>query len=327
MDAAPLARQLVSVARRIHAAWLAELAQLRAANSVDSIAARLHTPDPILGLDDALGRFAVAERDGFAASGVAAARDVSAQLDRAAAPVRKKLLRFDDAASEVMSWAERNRLDLIRGIGFEQRSLIRYALTVAIETGENPRVTAAAIRDAIGLTEAQEQWVRNYRAQLERGQLAAALERQLSSGHSDRAIAAARGAGRELTSQQIDTAVARYRANMISYRAEVIARTESMRIVNQGADAAYLQAIRRGDLAADQLQCEWIAARDPRTRDTHRAMHGQTRPWGLPFQSPSGAWLLFPGDPSAPAKETANCRCARTVRVLVAGAAQIVNAA
>lgn len=322
MDVALHHRQLAGTATALQRAWLTEIARLRAANPVDAIAQRLHTAEPVQGLDATLERFAAAERDAFTSTAGAAAADATAQLR---ALVRKKTLDFDDAAPEVMSWAERNRLDLIRGIGFEQRSLIRYALSVASETGENPRVTAVQIRDAIGLTEEQELWVRNYRAQLERGQYAAALQRQLSSGVSDRSIAGARDAARELTPQQIDLAVERYRGNALSYRAEVIARTESQRIVNQGIDAAYAQGIRRGDLQAEQLECGWVATPGPRTRDTHAAMHGQVRAWGEPFLSPSGALLLFPGDPSAPVKETANCRCGRTVRI-VARAAQ-ANAA
>lgn len=311
MDADGLDRQLALTAAAIRRAWLGALAQLRAANPVEAIAIRLHAADPVLGLDTALTGFAHAERTSFAGVAAAAARDAGRQLER----VTKKLLVFDPDEPEVMSWAERNRLDLIQGIGFEQRSLIRYALSVASETGESPRDTAEQIRDAIGLTPDQEQWVRNYRAQLERGQYAAALNRELSSGHSDRAIQAARRNGLDLSPRQIDTAVDRYRDNLVSYRAEVIARTESLRIVHQGVDAAYRQGIRRGDLAADQLECAWVATRDRRTRDTHKEMHGQIRGWGEPFMSPSGAQLLYPGDPDAPVEETANCRCTRTVRI------------
>lgn len=326
MDAAAIRRQLADARDTLTHAWVAGIRAVRAANPVEHIALRLHS-DPVGGLDHLATRTAAGELAVYLAAGRGAAREASAQLrehDRIS--VRKKTITFEAEDPDVMSWAERSRLDLIQGLSFEQRVMIRYELSVAQETGENPRVTATRIRDSIGLTSQQAQAVERYRAQLEAGQYAAALERQLASGHSDRAIRSARQRDVELTPQQIDLAVERYRTNMLAYRAEVIARTEAARVVNQGVDAMYRQALRRGDLDAEQIECGWIATDDPRTRDTHAAMHGQIRAWGELFQSPSGALLLFPGDPSAPAKETANCRCARTVRIRAARVAVSVPA-
>ena len=45
------------------------------------------------------------------------------------------------------------------------------------------------------------------------------------------------------------------------------------------------------------------------SRDTHMEMHGQEVPYDEPFQSPSGAMLMFPGDNSAPPEEVVNCQC------------------
>jgi hypothetical protein len=39
-------------------------------------------------------------------------------------------------------------------------------------------------------------------------------------------------------------------------------------------------------------------------------MDGQERGLNEPFDSPSGAQLMYPGDPDAPAEEVINCRCA-----------------
>lgn len=324
MDAAGIRSHLALNAAALRRAWLLAIQRLRAANPIEQLAARLRTADPVVGLDVAIGTFATAERTAFTSTAAATTADAAHQLDRALVSrrVSKRTLGFDPEDPDVMTWAERNRLDLIQGLDLESRSLIRYALSVAQETGENPRVTARQIRDAIGLTEKQERWVRNYRAQLERGQYAAALARRLSSGASDRTIASARDRGLDLTPAQIDAAVDRYRANLIAYRAEVIARTESLRITHQAGDAAYRQAIARGALTLDQLECSWLATRDPRTRDTHAAMNGQIRDWGDPFESPSGALLLYPGDPSAPVEETACCRCCRVVRVRPAAEAR-----
>jgi hypothetical protein len=53
---------------------------------------------------------------------------------------------------------------------------------------------------------------------------------------------------------------------------------------------------------------EWQATPDQRTRETHRIADGQRVPLTAPFQV-GGASLMFPGDPTGPVGELANCRC------------------
>lgn len=52
----------------------------------------------------------------------------------------------------------------------------------------------------------------------------------------------------------------------------------------------------------------WVAHHDERTRHSHLAANGQTVAIDDPFIV-GGAALAFPGDPSAPMEEVANCRC------------------
>ena len=53
----------------------------------------------------------------------------------------------------------------------------------------------------------------------------------------------------------------------------------------------------------------WRTAGDDQVRHTHRALNGRAVGYFEGFQSPSGAVLQFPGDPSAPISETSDCRC------------------
>ena len=53
---------------------------------------------------------------------------------------------------------------------------------------------------------------------------------------------------------------------------------------------------------------KWIAHHDARTRPTHRTADGQVRPVDASF-SVGGYALNYPGDPSGPDHEIANCRC------------------
>jgi hypothetical protein len=66
--------------------------------------------------------------------------------------------------------------------------------------------------------------------------------------------------------------------------------------------------IDRGVIDASQVRRTWITMMDERVRPTHERAQGQTVPLGKPFVVGS-ALLRFPGDPLAPASETANCRC------------------
>lgn len=89
-----------------------------------------------------------------------------------------------------------------------------------------------------------------------------------------------------------------------------IARTEAVAAYNGGAQAAAEQALLEG--RAGGMVKEWLATADDRTRDTHRAADGQTRPIGQPFLV-GGFPLMFPGDPAAPPAETVQCRCTQLI--------------
>lgn len=84
-------------------------------------------------------------------------------------------------------------------------------------------------------------------------------------------------------------------------RAGLIARTEIVSASNAGALEGMKQAGVEGK--------EWLDSNDDRVRESHQGMDGQRVPIDQDFQSPLGAHLNAPGDPSAPAEEVINCRC------------------
>lgn len=309
-----------STAGQIARAWLQMVAHLREENSVAAVASRLHTDTPVVGLLVAAAAFAGGQHAAYVRAGQVEARQLGDHFD--AVQVRKKLPVFDAAAPSALAWAERNRLEKIREITTEQRALIHGTLVRGARAGTNPRAVAVELRDSIGLTTYQEQIVDNYRRQLESGQLAAARARELVDGRSDATIAAAIRANRPIPPERIDAMVEAYRRGVLRMRAETIARTEGLRVAHQASEELFAQAIERGDIRADQLVGTWHHS--PRRADKrhertfHRAMHGQTRAWGEPFESGLGARLRFPGDPMAPVRETANCACVVTWRIALA---------
>lgn len=84
-------------------------------------------------------------------------------------------------------------------------------------------------------------------------------------------------------------------------RATTIARTETHTAANYGSQEA-------AKATALELEREWAAVEDSRTRPSHAEADGQVVDMEEPF-SVGGAVLQFPGDPSGPPEEVINCRC------------------
>ena len=110
----------------------------------------------------------------------------------------------------------------------------------------------------------------------------------------------------------VQSRILRNRFNEISaYQAERIARTETTNAANQG--------VLRGatDLfGKNNLQKEWIANNDPRTRDSHISIDGTIVDYNEPFKVPSafGVDLMnHPADPAGSAANVINCRCSIAV--------------
>lgn len=84
------------------------------------------------------------------------------------------------------------------------------------------------------------------------------------------------------------------------------ARTAMTSAENAGRVDSYQRAKRLGI----DLEQEWLATLDERTRHSHRELDGQHVPVGEKFKVPSsGHELEFPGDPTAHPSEVWNCRC------------------
>lgn len=84
------------------------------------------------------------------------------------------------------------------------------------------------------------------------------------------------------------------------------ARTAITSAENAGRTDSYRRARKIGI----ELEQEWLATLDERTRHSHRELDGQHVPVGEKFKVPSsGHELEFPADPKADPSEVWNCRC------------------
>ncbi len=220
---------------------------------------------------------------------------------------------FNRLDNVVLQAMQLSRLEIISDFTTTQRETIFAALAEAAERGQNPRQTAQAFRDALGLTPDQHAAVRNYRRMLEEGDREA-LRRELRDRRSDRLVDRLTGAGEPIPAATVDRLVDHYRQRQLRFRAERIARTESLAAANIGSFEAYEQMLREGHLDGDEIFRTWNTSVDGRERPSHLNLDGQTKGPGEVFQGFNGV-LRHPHDPRAPASERVNCRCALETRL------------
>lgn len=87
----------------------------------------------------------------------------------------------------------------------------------------------------------------------------------------------------------------------IGYRADRIARTETLTALSIGQAAAMKDAA----TVVPNLKKIWLTMDDDRVRDDHRALDGDVVDWDADFDN----GLSFPRDPRGEAGQTINCRC------------------
>lgn len=228
-----------------------------------------------------------------------------------AAPVTRLEVYFDPGHPAATSYLQQYELDLIRGLHDQSRATVRDVLSTGTQVGRNPLTIARDLRESLGLTDRQEQAVRNFRVGLEDANRAP-KRRALRDKRFDASIDRAADRGEPPAQDKIDRMVERYRARYLKYRAEMVARTETARAISQGQEALWRQLVDSGQLRADQIEKRWIYTHDGKTRDAHVTIPSLNSERKVTlndtFDSALGP-IRFPGDPDASGANTVNCRC------------------
>ena len=175
-----------------------------------------------------------------------------------------------------LSFLEQQGAQLVRDLSVKNRRAIALVLDKAIREGWSiPRIVTS-VKQMIGLLPGQAKAVMNRRELLE------------SRGWSEK---------------RIDAALERYSARLLKQRAENIARTETVRALNNGQQSAWLKMEGDGKLPTT-VQRVWIPALSEKTCPICMEL-GSQRPVGLrePFTAPS-AGLVVMTPPAHP-----SCRC------------------
>lgn len=224
-----------------------------------------------------------------------------------------KLISYDGTNARAVAMLQRSRLSLVQDLVGTQRDAVLEAISYGLDNGINPRTTAIAIRDSIGLTADDVRIVANYRRKLEEVD-PRALAYKLRDMRSDRSVKAAIDAAKPLPQAKIDKLVEKYADKRIAFRAESIARTETLRAIHEAQDEGYEQGIESGKIDESRLQASWRTG--PRSRAWHKSMDGQKRKFREPFISGNGVLIKHPHAPGLPADEAIRCNCSKLIRVL-----------
>lgn len=185
---------------------------------------------------------------------------------------------------------------LIRQVTADQRAATLSVVEGLLRDGANPRTAASVLSAIVGLTDKQSAAVANYATYL-RDLRNEALLRRLRDRRFDGQVRRAIQQGKPLPEAKITALVERYRARMLRFRGETIARTESIRAANLGAHEGFRQAAERGDVDATALRRFWEVGRDERTCPVCKEVPKlNARGVGMdePFRLPGGLTAMRP---------------------------------
>ncbi len=312
-------------------AFLEAVNNMRSQADVQQIVRMLESRDvagalAAVGLDPVAFRpFDKAITDAFEAGGNFTAKALPVIRDAAGF---KTVFQFAIRNPAAEAWLRDHSSTLVREVLDDQRDMIRGFLTEGLARGANPRTSALDLvgrigasgrreGGSLGLTSSQEGWVRAYADELASNKPGAALERALRDRRFDAAVRRAAEKGEAVPAELRAKMVASYRNRSLRYRAETIARSETLRSLHQAQDESMRQAVAGGAVQQDNVTGVWRVAkpRGKNARESHTPMDGQVARFGRPFTTGSGIKIMFPGDPNAPISETASCRCFREMRV------------
>jgi hypothetical protein len=215
---------------------------------------------------------------------------------------------------------------MIREVTDDVLASISDAMTNGIQQGLPPYAMAAEIRDSVGLTDSQQAAVANYRKLLTNGSQDALTRELRDEQYDDIVEAAVQSQGvAPLATDMVNRLVARYQDRYINYRANTIARYESLSITNQGASDGVQTGVDSGSIDPSTIRTRWLIAQDELVCPSCRSIV-ELQPEGVPFGTPfqwrtlpkgkrgimhEGSVMLAPLHPL--------CRCTTTFRIVSLG--------
>lgn len=209
------------------------------------------------------------------------------------------VVQFNVLNPDVMTALETLDTRVVQTLKNDVRETVRAAVADGIAAGQGPKTIARGIREAVGLAPTQQQYVDNFRAELEAGGREA-LRRKLRDRRFDDTLKKALGAkGDGVPAEKIDKMVDAYRRKWISWNAQTNARTATLDAFKAGQRLSWQTAIDAGIVPTSKLMHQWIGVNDDRERPEHVAMNNEVQPWDVPYSNGQ----MVPGEGDY------NCRC------------------
>lgn len=310
MDAEDLDYLTSRLQSRLERAWRAMVRSIQDDNSLGELADKIAAGDLdglLSGVQDAAETFALDINGGFVTAGQKTARWLDGEVDGT--------VRFDIASDNAIDWMTAHGDDFVRGMINDQQQTIERVVTYGRARGLSDSDIAAEVRDSVGLNVRQVDAIETYRTALTTGDYRNALDRQLSDGRYDRALERAAEQGTTIAPARVEPMVSAYRRNWVDSRGASVATFESQAATHAGVDELLDQAVSSENITGGDVARTWNTLHDGKVRSSHRAMEGQVRAVGQPFDSGLGGSLMYPCDPSASVEDTAGCRCFLTLSV------------
>jgi len=169
---------------------------------------------------------------------------------------REVKLNLDLLNEKAVQWAATRSAELITVVGNETKAAIRTMVAEAFQEGIPARTLGRLIRPLIGLNERQAKAVVTFGLNL------------MAEG---------------VSVAETDERMERYAQRSLRFRAEMIARTETMRAANRGQELNWESAVEEGLIDRTQLVREWITTPDDRLCPLCEPQDGLRAKIGEPF--------------------------------------------
>lgn len=217
---------------------------------------------------------------------------------------------------------------MVTNIVEDQREALRLAFETGLSRGQNPtrtaldvvgrvsRITGRREGGLIGLTSGQVELVEKYRNLLLTGNvegMRAYLDLKTRDGRFDRTVEKAIREGKPVPQDMVGKIIGRLSDRNLLLRGETIALEETRTALFSVRDVAIRQQIEAGKITAQEVTKHWRHSGSEHPRLQHIEMAARYKAEGValdqPFIASDGTALMYPHDPSAPARHRLGCKC------------------
>lgn len=171
-------------------------------------------------------------------------------------------LKIDIKDVAMQKYIDKHVADLVKDISEDTRKQIKDIIRDGWEKEINPKLLSSNIKEVIGLNQRQQKALVRYEQKLLTDKTLQAKYNMKTEEGFNKFLKKVK----ELKEEEYKVKLA--------YRAQMIARTESIDIANEGSRTMYEEMAKRNPIIRDEYELEWILTPDDRLCSRCRAMRG-----------------------------------------------------